>query len=137
MGLTVELSFDLGKNKNITQIKNLLSSAAIKYNSITNYFIHEVEGHGTIIDRNDCIQIIEFEINQPNQLIQPENILNFIKYIQQHKYIKIDCIYLEKGDCNLIYASKKYLFLASNKEYKSIDKSNSHNILELVSKSLY
>ena len=61
MGLTIELSVDIIKNRCVTNIKTLLSSLAEKYNSNSNYFIHEIEGHNSTVDRNDCVQVIEFE----------------------------------------------------------------------------
>ena len=61
MGLTIELSFSITKHANITQFKQILSDVAEKYNSSSSYFIHEIEGHSTTIDRNDCINIVEFD----------------------------------------------------------------------------
>ena len=133
MGLTIELSFDLHKHKNVTELKQLLSNLAEKYNSNTNYFIHEIEGRGTLIDRNECIQIIEFEIEPIEQM--RVNILKYIKDIIQNEILTINCIYVEKGKCNLIYASRKYLLLTPNKpKPKAHHKIN--NILEIVSKEL-
>ena len=137
MGLTIELSFDMCKNTKITQTKDLLSNLAEKYNASSSYFIHEIEGHGTIIDRNDCIQITEFETNLENQ--SHDNILNYIKHIMRLKFIKFDCIYREKGEYKLIYASKKYLSIISYNQHSksSVDyKPKSHNIIELVSNIL-
>ena len=102
MTYIVELSFDLCKNKNVSEIKELLSFLAEKYNSITHYFTHEVEGKGRIIDINDCIHTISFDDNSTD-------LLNYIKKINKLKFIKIDCIYSDKDEINLIYTSKKYL----------------------------
>ena len=99
MGLTIELSFDICKNANVTSIKRLLSTLAEKHNSETNYFIHEIEGHSTIIDRNDCVNIVEFEITDKI------NIINYIKDIIRIRFIKIDCIYQEDGRINIIYSN--------------------------------
>ena len=91
MGFNIELSFDIVKNSNVISIKQLLSDLAEKHNSKTNYFIHEIEGHSTTIDRNDCVNIVEFEITDKL------NIIRYIKDIIKIKFIKIDCIYQEKG----------------------------------------
>ena len=103
MTYIVELSFDLRKNKNFSEIKELLSRLAEKYNSCTHYFMHEIEGRGRIIDINDCINTVCFD--NTNTI----NLLNYIKNINKLKFIKIDCIYSDEGGINLIYTSKKYL----------------------------
>ena len=61
MGLTIEISFSVSKNANVTQLKQYLSDLAKKYNARSNYFIHEIEGHNTIVERNDCIHVVEFQ----------------------------------------------------------------------------
>ena len=133
MGLTIELSFSVDKNSNLTSIKQLLSNLAEKNNSNNHYFIHEIEGHHTIIDRNDCINIVEFEHTDA------KNIINYIKTITKLKFLKIDCIYIEKGIVNLIYASKKYLLSTHKSSIKNPSKTSpispisSKKIIDLVS----
>ena len=87
MGLTVEISFDIQKNVNVITTQNYLKYIAEKNNCIDNYFIFEIEGENTYISRNDCIQILEFNLDI--------NIIKYIKEIEKCKFVKIDCIYLE------------------------------------------
>ena len=130
MGLTIELSFSISKLSSVTQFKQILSDLAEKYNSTSNYFIHEIEGHSTTIDRNDCIHVVEFSILQ-------ENILNYIKNIMRVKKVKIDSIHTDKKGTNLIYASKKYLSMMNVNKYPVIDKPMTENkLLELVAKTI-
>jgi hypothetical protein len=133
MGLTIELSFDIDKNKNITQIKELLSTAAQKYYSNSDYFIHEIEGYGSIIDHNSCIHIVEFDINPIDEM--KIYILKFLNYIiGLNPLIKVDCIHLENGKSKIIYASKKYLNITANNSINY--KPHSNNILKSVSHTL-
>ena len=100
MTYTIEISFDLRKNSNITEIKRTLSDLAEKYNATTNYFTHEIEGHSVTIDRNDCINTITF--NSDNTI----NLIKYIKNIKKLKFVKFDCIYSDTGEINKIYTSK-------------------------------
>ena len=102
MNYTIELSFDLRKNKNFSEIKQLLSSLANKYKSSNYYFTHEIEGHGGVIDINDCINTVNFNDYDIS------NLLNYLKNIKKMKFIKIECIYSDNEGINIIYTSKKY-----------------------------
>lgn len=125
MGLTIEVSFCIYKNPNITQFKQYLSSLATKYNAISHYFIHEIDRHNTTIDRNDCIHVVEFQTTQIK-------ILDYIKTIMQNRNVKIDSIYQDKKRIDLIYASKKYLSTMSVYGFKPIKPISKTNLLQLV-----
>uniref|UniRef100_A0A6C0AXX0 Uncharacterized protein n=1 Tax=viral metagenome TaxID=1070528 RepID=A0A6C0AXX0_9ZZZZ len=125
MGLTIEVAFNICKNSNVTSIKQLLSNLSEKHNSINSYFIHEIEGHSTITDRHDCINIIEFDE------IDINNAINYIKDINKLNYIKIECIYQDKGVVNIIYASKKYL-LNANCSIVNYKPTSTNKIIELI-----
>ncbi len=85
--------------------------------------------HSTTIDRNDCIQVVEFSIFQ-------ENILNYIRNIMRVKKVKIDSIYSDNRGTNLIYASKKYLSMNVNK-YPVLNKPITESkLLELVAQNI-
>jgi hypothetical protein len=130
MGLTIELSFSVTHNTNVTQFKQYLTDLAKKYNNISSYFIHEIEGHSTTIDRNDCIQVVEFSLDC-------KNILNYIKNIMRVKSIKIDSIYLDRKGINLIYASKNYHATMSVNENSIFNKPiNKTKLFELITKSM-
>ena len=127
MGLTIELSFSINKVSNVTQFKEHLSDLAENCDSSSHYFIHEIEGHSSTIDRNDCIHHVEF--------ISSKQILNFLKKIMQIKKVKVDCIYIDKKRLQLIYASKKYLLMNKNSLSKPISSPNpiiNSNLLQLV-----
>ena len=106
MGITIELSVDIAKHKNVTETKTLLASLAEKYNSSENFFLHEIEGSNSIIERNDCIHTVIFE----NIFLEEEriNIINYLRHICKYKFIKIDCIYDDTKSLQIIYKSKKY-----------------------------
>jgi len=133
MGLTIEISFNVSKNANVTQLKQYLSNLAKKYNAISHYFIHEIEGHNTIVERNDCIHVVEFSTSK-------NEVLNYIKTIMQLKNIKIDSIYHDRKGINLIYASKNYLSMMSinrNPINKPITKPiTKTNLLQLVADTM-
>ena len=132
MGLIIEVSFDICKNTNITCIKELLSNFAEKHSSKSNYFIYEIEGYSTIIERNDCINIVEFDN------INEINIINYIRDITRIKFVKIDCIYQEKKSINLIYASKRYLFtLNKNSINPLFTQLSPKKIIELLKNTIY
>ena len=122
MGLTVEISFDIQKNVNVITTQNYLKYIAEKNNCIDNYFIFEIEGENTYISRNDCIQIIEFNLDI--------NVIKYIKEIEKYKFVKIDCIYLEN---KVIYLSKRYIFFQKlhNKNVESIN-TNKNNIINVL-----
>ena len=130
MGLTIEVSFCVCKNTNVTQFKEYLSSLATKCNAISHYFIHEIDGHNTTIDRNDCIHVVEFQTTQTK-------ILNYIKTIMQNRNLKIDSIYEDKKGIDLIYASKKYLSTMSIHGFKPSKPIPKTDLLQLVANIIH
>ena len=122
MKYIIELSFDLRKNQNVSQIKELIYSLGEKYKSERNDFIYESEGQGNEIKKNDCISIMYFENNA-------ENFLNLIKEIKKLKIIKIDCIYSDNEKINMIYTSKKYNYNNDHLKIKTkeLSKNNKNN----------
>tara|TARA_Y100000389_G_C17466422_1_gene526074 strand:- start:4724 stop:5119 length:396 start_codon:yes stop_codon:yes gene_type:complete len=130
MSLIIEISFSISKLPNITQLKTILTDLAEKYNSISNYFTHEIEGHNVSIDRNDCIHIVEFSMAK-------EDILNYIKNVRKIKNVKIDSIYIDDNCINLIYASKKYLSTMSINKCSFLNKSITEDkIIEVINERL-
>jgi len=103
MGLVVEISIDIKKNNQVTEIKLFLSELAEEFNCESYYYIYETEGVNSKIERNDCIQVVEF--NTPNTELEKNNILNFIKKIINQKYTKLDTVYQDSGKINMIYNS--------------------------------
>jgi len=103
MNYIFELSVDIRKNSNISEIKDIIASIAFDYNANINNFIYETEGHGNKIEKNDYICILSIDDNI-NKLIE------FIKIITKIKYIHIDCIYSENNKIAMLYKSKKYQY---------------------------
>ena len=116
MSIIIEISFDLKKIGNISEKKADLEYLALKYKSINNYFMHEVEGTNNNIEKNKCINIIEFDNEERN------NFIKYVKDIIKLKEVNIDCIY--KQDFN------EKILLIYKKEIKSRGKKEILNLLE-------
>lgn len=119
MGLVIEISINIKKNNKINEIKSFLSDLAEEYNSESDYFIYETEGVNSRIERNDCIQVVEF--NTPQTEFEKNNILNFIKKIISDKLTKIDTIYQDNGKINMIYNSANQKFNKQQGKNRSKD----------------
>jgi hypothetical protein len=117
MGLVIEISIDIKKENQITENKSFLSQLAEKYNCESYYYIYETDGINSIIERNVCIQVVEF--NTPETTLEKNNILNFIKKVISNKLTKLDTIYQDNGKINMIYNSLKQ---------KNINKTKDRNI---------
>lgn len=130
MGLVIEISINIKKNNKINEIKSFLSDLAEECNSESDYFIYETEGINSKIERNDCIQVVEF--NTPQTEFEKNNILNFIKKIISDKLTKIDTIYQDNGKINMIYNSLK------QKQYNITNNRSKDNkpIIDIVKKTL-
>ena len=101
MSFRIEISFDLRKIKNITEMKKKINDLALKNEKEICYFSYELMGHGRTINRNHLIGILYF--------YEEYNIINFIKSIKNLSKIYIECIGIDDIKFNIIYASKKYL----------------------------
>ncbi len=130
MGLVIEISIDIKKNNRISEIKSFLSDLAEEYNSESDYFIYETEGINSRIERNDCIQVVEF--NTPQTEFEKNNILNFIKKIISKNLTKLDTIYQDNGKINMIYNS-----LEQKRYNKTNDRSKKNKpIIDIIKKNL-
>lgn len=119
MGLVVEISIDIKKNNQVTEIKLFLSELAEEFNCESYYYIYETEGINCKIERNDCIQVVEF--NTPQTELEKNNILNFIKKIINQKYTKLDTVYQDNGKVNMIYNSVNQKSDKQNTKKRSIE----------------
>ncbi len=90
MGLVIEISIDIKKESQVTENKSFFSQLAEKYNCKSYYYIYETDGINSIIERNVCIQVVEF--NTPETRVETNNILNFIKILIHNKFTKIESI---------------------------------------------
>jgi len=101
MGYNVEVSIDLLRHTNISEIKKEIADCAIDYECNYYYYLYDMEG-GCKIPRNHCIMVINFED------AQIFNCSIFLKLIKKMKKFHIECIYEDNIICKLIYASRYY-----------------------------
>ena len=118
MGLFVEISVDVTKNSNVSQIKLFLSELAKTHNCNSEYYIYETEGTNSKIERNECIHTVEFNI--PLTESERLDIIKYITKIKNIKYTKLETIYKENGKIDVIYNSQKSEFINSNGKKKYI-----------------
>lgn len=133
MGYTVEVSFDIRVQKNVTEFKNKLQETAYESDCETLYFIHEMEGKGKKIQRNHCIFVVSFQCDQG------EDIIYFLKTMRDNSCVYIESIYEDEGVCNLIHASPKYLQRMDKsfvKQYKKERRISISKFTELESRFL-
>ena len=105
----IELSINLNKITNLTEIKNILIKKAKECKLENYYTMYEHEGKNRQIFRNHCILTCFFLEND-------ELLSEFIRYSKKFKNISIESVGLDDGKFTLMYASKKYLNMME-KEY--------------------
>jgi len=119
MSYRIELSFDLRKTKNITEMKKNISDLALKNEKEICFFSYEMSGNGRTINRSHVVGTLYF----PEEF----NIINFIKSIKKIPGIYIESVGIDNIKFNLTYASKKYLNFMD--KYKSKDYLNNREDL--------
>lgn len=98
----IEVSVNLNKVTNLTEIKSMLLTKAEECKLEDYYTIYEHIGKNRQIYRNHCVLVFLFIEND-------ELLADFIRYSKNIKYTSIECVGLDKGKFELMYASKKYL----------------------------
>ena len=98
----IEVSVNLNKVTNLTEIKSMLLTKAEECKLQDFYTIYEHIGKNRQIYRNHCVLVFLFIEND-------ELLADFIRYSKNIKYTSIECVGLDKGKFELMYASKKYL----------------------------
>ena len=107
MGYNIEVSFNILKNSNVTEIKNYVTSKAD--DCLCDYFSINYEMENNLkFTKNDCIITVHF--NYCNF----DNLIFFLKNIKNNKKLYIDSIYHDDNS-KYVYASKKYLIQNTNK----------------------
>jgi hypothetical protein len=102
MGYNIEISIDMVKHPNLSEIKRDIIELAFDFLCEYYYYLYEMEG-GCKFKRNHCVIMFNFE---------EENIFlcsKFLKRVRQMKDLHIECIYEDTINCKLIYASRYYL----------------------------
>ena len=102
MGYNIEISFNMTKHSNVSELKKYITDYALDYNCDHYYYLYEHENECKI-PRNHCIIVVNFG---DNELFDCSI---FLKHIKQMKDIHIECIYEDEIMCKLIYASQYYL----------------------------
>ena len=102
MAYQIELSINLKKVTNLSEIKKLLVTKAEECKVEDYYTMYEHFGKNRTVYRNHCVLTFLFTEND-------ELLAEFINYSKKIKNISIESVGLDKGLFKLIYASKKYL----------------------------
>ena len=135
MGFLLELSLDTKKIGNITQIKNILITEALKNKCEIYFFNYEFMGKNRKIYRHHFILTFIFEENE-------ELVANFIRFVKKYKKkIRVEAIFFENCIYEIMYASNKYLNLMDKDKAKDyIEKRRSNNLFKndsVIIKTLY
>lgn len=101
MGYNMEVSFNIFKNKNVSELECFLISLAKEYRSSLSYSTIEMD-NTTFMQRNHSVITSIFKEENIKDLIE------YIKTIRKIKGIYIESIYHEDTN-ELIYASQYYL----------------------------
>jgi hypothetical protein len=102
MGYNIEVSIDIRKNTNLSEIKGNIIDYAFEMNCGHYYYLYEMEGNCKI-PRNHCIIVINFDDDHIYDCSK------FFKTIKKMSNVHVECIYEDSTVCKLIYASSYYL----------------------------
>jgi len=102
MGYNIEVSINMMKHPNVSEIKREITDFALELNCDHYYYIYEVENK-IRIPRNHIIIVVNFDDSEIF------NCAHFLKTIKKMKNLHIECIYDDEIACNLLYASQYYL----------------------------
>lgn len=117
MGYNIEISVNMQKETNFSEMERNIKDMAIFYSCNSLYVSSEEDGT-TKIPKYHCIFVVNF---------LEENFDNFIKFVKFMKICKsthIECIYYDDNICKLMYASTYYL--------KNIDKNASKKYKQFI-----
>ena len=103
MGYAIELSFDVRKQRSLVTTTEERRELAIQHGCEMQYFMHEIEGKGRRILRNDGIQVILFSEEDVDSLLE------FIRVVRRDRSTYVECVYRDDCTCELLFASPKYL----------------------------
>ena len=103
MGYNIEISFNMLKHSNVSELKQYITDFALECNCNHYYYLYELEGKCKL-PRNHCVIVVNFE---------DDEIFNCSLFVKQVRKMKkdlyIECIYEDEIMCKLIYASQYYL----------------------------
>jgi hypothetical protein len=102
MGYNIEISFNMLKHANVSELKKMITDFALDCCCDHYYYLYELEGKCKL-PRNHCIIVVNFEDDEIF------NCSTFVKKVRKMKDLYIECIYEDEIRCKLIYASQYYL----------------------------
>uniref|UniRef100_A0A6C0D9B0 Uncharacterized protein n=1 Tax=viral metagenome TaxID=1070528 RepID=A0A6C0D9B0_9ZZZZ len=102
MGYNIEVSINMMKHSNVSEIKREITDFALELNCDHYYYLYEVENINRI-PRNHVVIVVNFDDSEIF------NCAHFLKTIKKMKNLHIECIYDDEIACNLLYASQYYL----------------------------
>jgi len=105
MGYNIEISFNILKHNNVTEMKKQIADFALDHNCSYYYYLHEYEDR-IKFPRNHCIMVIHFDDEEESCVF---NCAIFLRQVRKMKDLFIECIYDDEIVCHLIYASHYYL----------------------------
>ena len=111
MGYNIEISINMLKHANITEVKREIVDIALDLDCTYYYYIYEYEDR-IKFPRNHCIIVVNFdsENNENNENNDKMfKCARFLKIVKKMKDLYIECIYDDDILCRLIYASAYYL----------------------------
>jgi hypothetical protein len=103
MGYAIELSFDVRKQRSLVTTTEEREELAVQFGCEMQYFMHEIEGKGRRILRNDGIQVVLFREEDVDSLLE------FIRVVRRDRSTYVECVYRDDCTCELLYAAPKYL----------------------------
>ena len=102
MAYQIEISVNINKISNLSEIKSLLIKKANECKLENYYTMYEHMGKNRQVYRNHCI--ITFLFQEHDELLA-----EFIRFTKKIKNISIESLSLDNGKFELMFASKKYL----------------------------
>lgn len=127
MGYNIEVSFNILKNKNVSELEDYITSVAKECKCSSSYSLIEMETN-TFMQRNHNVISTIFDEMNVNDLV------NYIKTIKKIKGIYIESIFNEETN-QIIYASQYYLTILDkfvSKSYKLNKRERSYSEDETI-----
>lgn len=103
MGIAIEVSFKVCGKESWEEYLEERKAVAESFDCSMQYYMNEIEGIRHRINRNECIQVVLFETDKSDELI------NYMKHLRKFKENYIDCIYCDDGPSEILFASPKYI----------------------------
>lgn len=132
MGYNIEISLNLMKIQNSSEIKKNINDLAMEYNCNNFYILDDTDMYSKI-KRIHSIMVVNFLENELN------NCIKFIRLIKKNKDCFIECIY-DDNICKLIHASSYYLTCINkekSRDYKKCIKDGDFNENEIKLLNLF